>query len=191
MGKIVVSENVSLDGVIEDPRGDEGLERGDWLARIGDRDREEWTATLVTETQSAAALLLGRRSYEYFSERYPSRRGALAERINRMPKYVVSGTLVDPGWNSTVLTGEVVHEVSTLKHEVPGEIVVYASGRLVPTLIEHDLVDEVRLMTYPLVVGAGRRLYGETSCTKAFRLVDTRTVGDGLVLLTYQLVGPA
>jgi dihydrofolate reductase len=188
MGKIIVSENTSLDGVIQDPRGEEGLGRGDWFARVGDKDLEEWTEALTAEAQAAEALLLGRRSYEYFAARYPSRSGAMADRLNGMPKYVVSATLedVDAWSNSTVLKGDVASEVSMLKQRVNGDIVVYASGRLVPKLIEHDLVDELRLMMYPFVVGAGRRLFGETDCMKPMRLINARTVGDSIVLLTYQ-----
>jgi dihydrofolate reductase len=187
MGKIVVSENVSLDGVIQDPTGEEGLGRGHWFARLTERDVKEWAEALTAESLDAEALLLGRRSYEYFAARYPSRSGEWADRLNSMPKYVVSATLEDPHWNNTtVLDGDVVNEVSKLRQEVAGDIVVYASGGLVPTLIEHDLVDELRLMTYPIVVGAGRRLFGETSSMKPMGLVDSRTVGDGLVLLAYQ-----
>ncbi|HZC27966.1 MAG TPA: dihydrofolate reductase family protein [Actinopolymorphaceae bacterium] len=190
MGKIIVSENVSLDGVIQDPRGEEGLGRGDWFDRIGNRDREEWAEALTAEALATEALLLGRHSYEYFAARYPSRSGVWADRLNSIPKYVVSATLGDAGaWNnSTVLKGDVVNEVSTLKDDVDGQIVVYASGQLVPTLMEHDLVDELRLMTYPFVVGAGRRLFGETSSLKPMRLISSRTVGDGLVFLTYRRV---
>jgi dihydrofolate reductase len=193
MGTIVVSENVSLDGVIQDPRGEEGLGRGDWFARIGDKDREGWAAALTAEAFAAQVLLLGRRSYEYFAARYPSRSGEWADRLNGMPKYVVSATLerADAWNNSTVLKGDVVSEVAKLKQQVDGEIVVYASGRLVPTLIEHDLVDELRLMTYPFVVGAGEHLFRETSGMKPMRLVDTSVVGDGLVFLTYRFVGAA
>ena len=189
MGKIVVSENVSLDGVIQDPTGEEGLGRGHWFDRLGERDLAEWAEALTAEALGTEALLLGRRSYEYFAARYPSRRGQWADKLNSMPKYVVSATLEDPRWtNTTVLSGDVVNEVSKLKQVVAGDILVYASGRLVPTLIEHDLVDELRLMTYPLVVGAGQRLFGETSSAKPMGLVDTRTVGDSLVLLAYQPV---
>jgi dihydrofolate reductase len=190
MGTLVVSENVSLDGVIQDPRGEEGLGRGDWFARVGDGDLREWADALLTEVLSAEALLLGRRSYEYLATRYASRTGALADRLRSLPKYVVSATLEDPdGWNnSRILNGDVVSEVSTLKQEVNGEIVVYASGRLVHTLIEHDLVDELRLMTYPLVVGAGERLFGGTSGMKPMRLIEARTVGDVLAFLTYRPV---
>ncbi len=187
MGKIVISENVSLDGVIQDPTGEEGFRRGGWFGQLADSDREAWAKVELDEALSAEALLLGRRSYEYFAARWPSRQGEWADRLNGLPKYVVSRTLQDPEWNnSTVLTGDVVAEVSRLKQEISGDIVVYASGQLVPTLIEHDLVDELRLMIYPFVLGAGQRLFGETSDTKPLRLVGTRTVGDGLACLTYR-----
>jgi dihydrofolate reductase len=186
MGTVVISENVSLDGVVQDPTGEEGFQRGGWFNRIGDRDREAWAAFGFGEAMGAEALLLGRRSYEFLAARWPSRSGEWADRLNGMPKYVVSSTLVDPAWsNSTVLTGEVVNEVSKLKQEVDGEIVVAASGQLVRTLMEHDLVDELRLMVYPVVLGAGKRLFGETGDEKSMRLLDTRTVGEGLALLTY------
>jgi dihydrofolate reductase len=189
MGKIIVSENVSLDGVIEDPRGEEGLGRGDWFAWVSDKDRQQWAQVLIAEVLAAEALLLGRRTYEYFAARYPSRSGELADRLNSIPKYVVSATLQDPQWtNSAVLKGHVVNEVSTLKQTVNGEIVVYASGQLAHALIEHDLVDELRLMTFPFVVGAGERLYSDTSSLKPMHLVDSRTIGDALALLTYHSV---
>ena len=189
MGRIIVSENISLDGVIEDPRGEESLGRGDWFTWISEKDREQWAQVLIAELAAAEALLLGRRTYEYFATRYPSRGGELADRLNSIPKYVLSGTLQDPQWNnSAVLKGHVVNEVSTLKQIVNGEIVVYASGQLAHALIQHDLVDELRLMTFPFVVGAGQRLLGETSSLKPMHLVDTRIVGDGLALLTYRSV---
>ena len=189
MGRIIVSENISLDGVIEDPRGEEGLGRGDWFAWISEKDREQWAQVLIAEVLAAEALLLGRRTYEYFAARYPSRSGELADRLNSIPKYVVSATLQDPQWtNSAVLKGHVVNEVSTLKQTANGEIVVYASGQLAHALIEHDLVDELRLMTFPFVVGAGERLYSDTSSVKPMHLVDSRTIGDGLALLTYHSV---
>jgi dihydrofolate reductase len=188
VGRIVVSENVTLDGVVQDPRGEEGSGRGDWFTWLGEKDRSAWAEVFLAEALDAAALLLGRRSYEYFAERFPFREGAWADRLNAMPKYVVSTTLAtaDAWNNSTVLKGDVVSEVSTLMQEVAGEILVNASGRLARALIEHDLVDELRLMTFPFVAGAGERLFGETSGVKSMRLVDTRTVGDCLVLLTYR-----
>ena len=185
MGRIVVSENVSLDGVVEDPSGDEGFERGGWVGLIADR-REVARATL-DEALRTEAWLLGRRSYEFFAARWPSRTGDLADRMNNLPKYVVSETLEDPGWNnSTVLKGDVVNEVSELRQQLNGEIVVLGSFRLLRTLLEHDLVDELRLKIYPVVLGAGERLFGETSDQKPMRLVDSQTLDDGVVLLAYE-----
>ena len=158
-------------------------------ASSGSEDREAWAKVELDEALGAEALLLGRRSDEWFAARWPSRSGEWADRLNSLPKYVVSSTLDDPGWsNSTVLKGDVVSEVSKLKQELDGEIVVYASRQLVRTLMEHDLVDELRLMVFPVVLGAGERLFGETSDKKPMRLLDTRTVGDGLAYLTYELV---
>ena len=191
MGRIVISENVSLDGVVQDPVGDEGFSRGGWLGRIGDRGREGATRVLLDEALGAEAQLLGRRSYEFLAARWPFRSGALADRLNSMPKYVVSSKLEDPKWNNTtVLRGDVVTAVSKLKQELNGEIVIAASFHLVRTLIEHDLVDEVRLMIYPVVLGAGEHLFGDTSDKKPMRLVDTETVDD-LAHLTYELVRAA
>jgi len=187
MGKIVISENVSLDGVIEDPAGSEGFARGGWVGRVGDRGRDEAAKILLEEALRAEALLLGRHSYEFFAGRWPSRSGELADRLNSLPKYVVSATLEYPHWsNSKVLKGDVVNEVSKLKQELDGEILVYASFQLVHTLLEHDLVDELRLMVYPVVLGAGERLFGETRDKIPMRLLDARTVGDDLALLTYE-----
>jgi dihydrofolate reductase len=188
MGKIVVSENVSLDGVVQDPTGDEGSTHGGWL----DRGRAEWAKVELDEALRAAALLLGRRTDEYFGTRWPSRTGEWADRLNSMPKYVVSSTLETPKWsNATVLKGDVVNEVSNLKQQIDGDIVVYGSRQLVHTLMERDLVDEVRLMIHPVVVGAGERLFGETSAKQAMRLLQTRTVADDLVYLSYERVREA
>jgi len=186
MAKIVISENVSLDGVIQDPVGDEGFSRGGWVGRVGDRGREQAAKVLLDEALAARAQLLGRRSYEFLAARWPSRRGELADRLNTMEKYVVSSTLEDPKWNNTtVLKGDPVTEVSKLKQELSGDIIVPASFQLVRLLIEHDLVDEVRLMVYPVVLGAGERLFGETSEKKPMRLVKAETVGD-LARLIYE-----
>jgi dihydrofolate reductase len=188
----VISENVSLDGVVQDPTGEEGFRHGGWFEEFLGKDREEWAKVEFDEAVGAEALLLGRRSDEWFGSRWESRSGEWADRLNSMPKYVVSSTLVDPVWNnSTVLKGEVVNEVSKLKQQLEGEIVVYASCQLVRTLIEHDLVDELRLTVYPVVLGAGERLFGETSDKKSMRLLNTRIVGDGLAYLTYELVREA
>ena len=197
MGKIIISENVSLDGVVQDPTGEEGFRHGGWLGRVGDRGREEAAEVLLDEALGTEAMLLGRRSYEFLAARWPSRSGALADRLNSKPKYVVSSTLEEPKWsNSTafkgaVLKGDVVTEVSKLKQQLAGDIVVAASGQLVHTLIEHDLADELRLMIYPVVLGAGKRLFGETSDKKPMRLINTRTVSDSLAYLTYELVQDA
>ena len=185
MGKIVISANVSLDGVIEDPAGDEGFARGGWVGRIA--ALPELAKVTLDEALGTEALLLGRRSYEWFAARWPSRSGELADRLNSLPKYVVSSTLEDPDWNnSTALKGDVVDEVSKLKEELNGEINVPASFQLARTLTEHDLVDELRLKIFPVVLGAGERLFGETSDKKPMRLVDTQTVGDGIAFLTYE-----
>jgi dihydrofolate reductase len=187
MGRIVISENVSLDGVVQDPAGVEGFRHGGWVGRIGDRGREEAAEVLLDESLRAEALMQGRRTHEFLAGLWPSRSGELADRLNSMPKYVVSSTLEDPVWNNTtVLRGDVVSEVSKLKQELDGEIVVAGSIQLVRTLIEHDLVDELRLMVYPVVLGTGERLFGETSDKKPMRLLDTRTVAGDLAYLTYE-----
>jgi dihydrofolate reductase len=189
MGKIIISENVTLDGVVQDPAGEEGFRHGGWFVQVGDNDREGFTKAALDEALGTEAMLLGRRSYEFLAARWPSRTGALADRLNSKPKYVVSSTLQDAAWNnSTVLRGDAVSEVSKLKQQLAGDIIVAASFQLVHTLMEHDLADELRLMIYPVVLGAGERLFGETSDKKSMRLISTRTVGDGLACLTYERV---
>jgi len=191
VGKIVVSENVTLDGVVQDPAGAESFGRGGWVGRVGERGREGAAKVLLDEALGADAQLFGRRTYEFLAARWPSRSGELADRLNDMPKYVVSSTLKDPDWNnSTVLAGDVVQEVSKLRQELDGEIVVAGSIRLVRTLMENDLVDELRLMIYPVVLGSGERLFGETSDLRAVRLVETLPVDD-LAYLTYEVVREA
>jgi dihydrofolate reductase len=192
MGKIVISTNVSFDGVVQDPDGLEGFRLGGWFGQFGGKDLEEWAKVEFEEALGTEALLLGRRSDEWFAARWLSKTGEWADRLNSLPKYVVSSTLQEPKWsNSTVLRGDVVSEVSKLKQELDGDIVVYASYQLGRTLIEHDLVDELRLFVYPVVLGAGERLFGQTSDKKPMRLVDAKTIGDGLVFLTYTLVRDA
>jgi dihydrofolate reductase len=192
MGKIIISENVSLDGVVQDPTGEEGFRHGGWFGQVGNKDREERAKALLDEALGTEALLLGRRSDEWFAAVWLSRTGEWADRLNSLPKYVVSSTLEEPRWsNSTVLKGDVVNEVSKLKQELDGDIVVYGSTQLVHTLMEHDLVDELRLMIYPVVLGAGERLFGETSDKKPMRLVHVQTVGDSLPFLTYERVRDA
>ena len=192
MGTIVINTNISLDGVVQDPTGEEAFRQGGWFDQFMGSDREAWAKVETEEALRTEAVLLGRRSYEYFAARWPSRSGEWADRLNGLPKYVVSSTLVDPDWNnSSVLNGDVVAEASQLKQELDGEIDVYASYQLVRTLMEHGLVDEVRLMVFPVVLGAGERLFGETSDKKPMRLLDARTVGDGLAYLTYEVVREA
>jgi dihydrofolate reductase len=192
MGKIVISTNVSLDGVVQDPDGAEGFRLGGWFLQDGGQDLEEWGKVEYAEALRTAALLLGRRSDEWFGARWAARTDEWADRLNSLPKYVVSSTLEDPRWtNVTVLKGNVVDEVTRLKQELDGDIVVYASYQLGRTLIEHDLVDELRLFVFPVVLGAGLRLFGETGEKKAVRLVDSRTVGNGLAFLTYEIVRDA
>jgi dihydrofolate reductase len=192
MGKIIVSTNVTLDGVVQDPDGKEGFARGGWFGQFGGKDLEEWGKISLGEALAAEALLLGRRSDEWFAARWVSRTGEWADRLNGLPKYVVSSALDEPKWgNGTVLTGDVASEVSKLKLKLDGEIVVYASYQLVRTLLEHDLVDEVRLTVFPVVVGAGERLFGETADKKPMRLRNARTIGDGLAFLTYEIVRDA
>jgi dihydrofolate reductase len=193
MGKIVISENVSLDGVVQDPTGEEGFRHGGWFLQVGDKDREEWGKVEFQEALATEALLLGRRSYEYFAAGWSSRPGEWADRLRSLPKYVASSTpLVGPDWkNSTVLEGEVVNAVSKLKQELDGQIVVYGSRQLVRTLMDHDLVDELRLTVYPVVLGAGDRLFDEISDKTPLRLVNATTIGDGLAFVTYEVVRAA
>ena len=192
MGKLIVSENISLDGVVQDPTGEEGTSFGGWFLQIGDKDHEAWAKAGFDEAMGAEAMLLGRRSDEWLATRWLSRTGAWADRLNTMPKYVVSSTIEEAKWtNSTVLKGDVVSEVSKLKQELAGEILAPASIQLVHTLLEHDLVDELRLMIFPAVLGAGERLFGENNGKRSMRLVRTQTVGDSLALLTYELVQDA
>jgi dihydrofolate reductase len=192
VGKIVMSDNVSLDGVVQDPAGDEGFRVGGWVGLIA--GRPELAKFTLDEALGTEALLLGRRSYEWLAARWPSRSGELADRLNRLPKYVVSSTLSEEAatWGpTTLLRGEVVNEVSKLKHELHGEIQVPASFQLTRTLVEHDLVDELRLKIFPVVLGAGERLFGETSDKKSLRLLHTQTLGDGLAYVSYEVVRDA
>jgi dihydrofolate reductase len=184
MGRIVVTEFASLDGVIEDPGGSEDFKYGGWSFEIDRGD--EGNKFKLDETEASDALLLGRVTYEGFADAWPSREGEFADKFNNMPKYVVSSTLSKPEWNnSTVLKGDIAAEVEKLKRQYDGDIVVHGSPQLVQYLIEHDLVDELRVMVYPVVLGSGKRLFGETSGKKAFRLADSKVVGDGVIILTY------
>src|SRR3954454_15380705 len=188
MGRIVVTEFVSLDGVMEDPGGAEDFKHGGWtfeFSRGDDGDKFK-----VDETMEADSQLLGRVTYEGFAEAWPSREGDFADKFNEMPKYVVSSTLKDPDWaNSHVLEGDPAEAVAKLREQQDGVILVAGSIQLVQGLIENDLVDELRLMVFPVVLGAGRRLFGETSEKNSLRLTDSKTVGDGVEVLTYQPAG--
>ena len=187
MGKIVVSQNVSLDGVVEDPSGEDGFRHGGWFVQFMGEDWGAWANHELAEAQGAEALLMGRRSDEYFATRSSSQSGEWVDRLNSLPKYVVSSTIEDAKWtNATVLKGEVISEVSKLKQQSEGEIVVYASRPLVRALMEHDLVDELRLTVFPVALGAGERLFGETSDKRPLRLIATKTIGNGLAHLTYE-----
>jgi dihydrofolate reductase len=186
MGRIVVTEFISLDGVIEDPGGSEDFRHGGWTFKI-DRG-EDGNKFKLDETMATEALLLGRITYEGFAAAWPARDGEFADKFNNMPKYVVSSTLKDPSWNnSTVIDGrDIVSGVRKLREKPGGDIVVHGSGMLVQALLEHDLVDELRLMVFPVVLGAGKRLFGETTDKKSLRLTDSKVVGDGVAILTYK-----
>jgi dihydrofolate reductase len=189
VGKIVISTNTSIDGIVEDPDGKEGFRLGGWFLQSGGDDLKEWGKVAFEEALGTEALLLGRRSDEWFATRWASRTDEWANRLNSLPKYIVSSTLEEPKWtNATVLKGDIVTEVSKLKRELTGDIVVYASYQLGRTLMEHDLVDELRLFVYPVVLGAGERLFGQTSDKKPMRLVRTQAIGDGLVSFTYERI---
>ena len=187
MGRIVVTEFVSLDGVMEDPGGAEDFKYGGWSFEFARGD--EGDQFKLDEALEAEALLLGRVTYEGFAEAWPSRSGEFADKFNSMPKYVVSSTLEDPEWtNSTVLDGDIGEAASKVRQEQEGDIVVHGSAQLAQALLEHDLVDELRLMVFPVVLGSGKRLFAETSAKKPLRLVDSRAVGDGVAILIYQPV---
>jgi dihydrofolate reductase len=180
MGKVVVSQFISLDGVVEDPGGAEGFDRGGWAFNLG----PEAGKFKLDEVMASEALLLGRVTYEGFAAAWPSRSGDFADKFNGMPKYVVSRTLKDPEWNnSRVIDGDVAEAVSELKRDLDGDILVNGSVRLVQTLMEDDLIDEYRLMVFPTVLGAGKRLFGETSDAAALRLVEAKPAGETLILI--------
>jgi dihydrofolate reductase len=187
MGRIVATAYVSLDGVVQAPGGHEDFEHAGWSFEV-DRG-EEFERYKLDETLDSEALLLGRVTYEIFAASWPSMEGEVADKLNAMPKYVVSSTLEKGEWNnSTVLGGDVVGEVSRLRQKLDGEIVVHGSPKLAQTLLEHDLIDELRMMVFPVVLGTGKRLFGETSDKKRLRLTNSRTVGDGIAILVYEPV---
>jgi dihydrofolate reductase len=185
MRRIVVTEFVSLDGVVEDPGGAEDFKYGGWSFEFSRGD--EGDKFKLDEAMESDALLLGRRTYEGFAGAWPSREGEFADKFNNMPKYVVSSTLRDPEWsNSTVLEGDLADAVASLRDRHDGDVVVHGSAQLVQSLLEQDLVDELRLMVFPVVLGSGKRLFGETSGKKPLRLTSSKTVGDGVEILVYE-----
>jgi len=188
MGRIIISENISLDGVIEDPIGTEGSPYGGWHGRIVERDRDAWATAEHDEATRASAMLLGRNTYEFFAPRWAERTGDWADRLRALPKYVVSSSLRQPQWtNTTVLSGDLLSEVIDLKQSVEGEIVVNGSGRLVRFLLDHDLVDELRLKTYPFLLG-GRRLLETHGAGRILRLITAEKIGTGIANLVYEMV---
>jgi dihydrofolate reductase len=185
MGRIVITEFISLDGVIEDPGGAEDFKYGGWSFEFNRGDAGN--KFKLDETMASAALLLGRVTYEGFAKAWPQRDGEFAEKFNSMPKYVVSSTVDGSEWtNTTVLDGDVAAAVRKVRDEVDGDIVVHGSGQLVQTLLEHDLVDRLHLMVFPVVLGAGQRLFGETTEKKPLKLVSSETVGDGVTVAVYE-----
>jgi len=182
MGRIVVTEFISLDGVIEDPGGSEDFKHSGWSFEI--ERGEEGGKFKLDETMNSSALLLGRTTYEGFAEAWPSRDGEFADKFNNMPKYVVSSTLKDPDWANTTVIG--VDDVARIRDEAGGDVVVHGSARLAQTLLDKGLVDELRLMVFPVVLGAGKRLFGETGDKKPLRLTDSKTVGDGVMIQVYE-----
>ena len=188
MGKIVVTTNVSLDGIVQDPDGKEGYQHGGWFGQFGGKDLEPWAKVETDEALQCDALLLGRKSDEWFASRWLGRTGAWADRLNSVPKYVVSSTLKTAKWSNVTVIKDPVEEVPTLKRVIRGDILIYASYALMRTLIEHALVDEFRLVVFPVVLGTGVRLFGESSTKTPLRLARTQSIGEGLLLLTHQVV---
>jgi dihydrofolate reductase len=187
MGRIVISTNSTIDGISQDPTGEEGFEFGGWFTRIAETDREAWAKAEYEETLDTAAILVGGRTYEWFAKKWVGRPGDWADRLNALHKYVVRTTAGRSDWGPTTeLIGDIATEIAHLKQSIDGDIVVYASYQLVRSLMEHDLVDEVRLIIFPHVVGSGGRVFTELTSSKAMRLNDVGTVGEGLVRLTYR-----
>lgn len=185
MGRIVVTEYISVDGVVEAPSGMESFERVGWTDAF--KRGPEGEKFKLDETMASDALLLGRVTYDGFAPVWPHYQGEFADKFNTMPKYVVSSTLQNPEWNNTtVLRSDIVAEVTKLKQQYERDIVVHGSPQLAQTLIEHNLVDALHLQVYPVIVGAGKRLFTETSDTKRLRLTEARTVGDGILILIYE-----
>lgn len=188
MGRIIISENISLDGVIEDPIGTEGSSFGGWHARSDEHDRDAWAIAEQAEAMDASAMLLGRKTYEFFAPRWADRPGDWADRLRALPKFVVSSSLRHATWdNTTLLSGDVLSEVTALKLSADGEIVVNGSGQLVRFLLDHDLADELRLKTYPFLLG-GERLFETRGAGRSLRLISAETLGTGIAQLAYEVV---
>jgi dihydrofolate reductase len=185
MGRIIVTEFISLDGVIEAPGGGEDYKHAGWTFKINRGD--EGNQFKLKETSDSEALLLGRVTYEGFAAAWPSREGEFADKFNSMPKYVVSSTLKKAEWNnSTILNGNVTEEISKLKKKLNGNIVVHGSARLVQALVANDLMDELRLMVFPVILGSGKKLFAEMNHNKSMKLITSQTVGDGVEILVYE-----
>jgi len=185
MGRIIVTEFVSLDGVMEAPGGGEDYKHAGWTFAIS--RGEEGNEFKLKETLDSEALLLGRVTYEGFAKAWPSREGEFADKLNSMPKYVLSSTLKKADWNnSTILNGDVIEECTKLKKKLKGNIVVHGSAQLVQALSANDLIDELRLMVFPVILGAGKRLFGEMGQKKSMQLISSQTVGDGVEILIYE-----
>ncbi|HEY6747290.1 MAG TPA: dihydrofolate reductase family protein [Mycobacteriales bacterium] len=182
---IIISTNSSLDGIVQDPDGQEGTERGGWFGRAGGADLDLFFAALLEEALAAEALLLGRRTDQWFAARWLTRTGPFADRLNGMPKYVVSSTSDEPAWSNATILGD-LDQVAKLR-ESTGDVLVYASYQLTRALLDHGLVDEIRLAVFPIIVGAGTRLFGDTTASRPLQQVSSRTIGTGLTLLTYQV----
>lgn len=187
MGRIVVSTNMTLDGISQDPTGEEGFALGGWFVRIPDTDREAWAKLEYEEAVNTAAILVGGRSYDWFAQRWVGRPGEWADALNALPKYVVRTAAGRTDWGPTTeVTGDLPAEMATLRQQIDGDLVVYASYQLIRTLAEHDLIDEVRLIVFPHVVGSGGRVFSDLTVPRALQLYGVETVGEGLVQLTYQ-----
>ena len=190
MGKLVISTNMTLDGVVQDPDGQEGFRLGGWFAKSAGKDLEMWRKGMFEQTLSIQALLLGRRTEEWFGSRWTERTDDWANALNALPKYVISATLDEPRWtNTTILRGDAVKEAAKLKQDIDGTIVIYASYQLGRALLDAGLVDEVQLFVFPVVLGEGERLFGPSDAEHPLRLVKASTIGDGLVHLHYDVAG--
>ena len=185
MRKVIVSEFVTLDGVMEDPGGAEGFKHGGWSFQFGSADQQQFK---VEELFKADALLLGRRTYQGFAAAWPTMpgTGAYGERMNSLPKYVVSTTLSEVTWNATLIKGDLTEELPRLKQEAGQDILIFGSSQLLHTLHARDLIDEYRLMVFPVVLGSGKRLFPDGDEKKALKLVESKTFPSGVVVLTYQ-----